>query len=108
MTSNICYLNAALYLVTNTDNIIVDLSQAFSDFTGYSSMEVLQKHISEVINRLLRINCNLHDTGEFYRQKSFYLFTKSLDVREVSISINFSEIPGQKHYTFFEQTDSRL
>ncbi len=95
------------YLIAR-DCIVVDVGNTFSEMTGYSSAEILQKNITEVIVDLLRINSTVFDLENSPLDKPVYLFTMQHEVREVSVQVITKVFPFEKIYLFFEKADSRL
>jgi len=88
------------------DSIITGISKEFADFTGFTRDELIGKSLIE-IGTLIRINTqilldNIND------KFSGYVFTKSLDPREVNISYFYDKETNKKIYTFVEKPNSRI
>jgi PAS domain S-box-containing protein len=87
---------------------VIDIGNAFTELTGYTKADVLKKDISEVINRLLRINSTVQDIEINKTNTALFLFTKSFEAMEVAISMNSAEDTHEKLYIFTERPNSRL
>lgn len=92
--------------LTACDSIITEVNKEFIEFTGFTLEELFGKSITE-IGDLLRINSQilLINVNSKY---SGFIFTKSLEVRGVDISIIKGQETNEKIYTFIEKSNSRL
>ena len=88
------------------DSIITEVNDEFIDFTGYTMGELLGKSIIE-IGDMLKFNSQMF-LDNIYRDYSGFIFTKSLEAREVNISCYHSKKTNKKIYTFSEKENSRL
>jgi len=88
------------------DGIIIEVNKEFVNFTGFTMDELLGKSLIEIGN-LLKINPKIL-LDSISSQCSGYLFTKSLNAREVSISFLNGIETNEKIYTFVEKLNSRL
>ena len=88
------------------DGILTDVNTAFIDFTGFTMVELLGKSLTE-IGALLKINLQKL-SNSINDNHSVYIFTKSLNAREVSISIFHDTEANGQVYTFVEKPNSRL
>lgn len=88
------------------DNIITGINKEFLDFTGYVMEDLLGQSLSNM-EEIIRINSqiSLDDIDSDY---SGYIFAKSLDPREVTISIFLNTKTNETKYTFSEIANSRL
>lgn len=88
------------------DNIITEVNKEFMELTGFKSEELLGKSLLDIgymlkINsQMLLINMNIKHSG--------FIFTKSLEAREVDILISQGKETTRKKYTFTERSNSRL
>ena len=88
------------------DSIITDVNKKFIDFTGFTREELVGKSLIEIGN-MIRINLQMlidNITGKY----SGYIFTKSLNAREVNILLSNDTETNEKKYTFIEKPNSRL
>jgi len=95
------------YLIVN-DGIVIDIGYAFTELTGYSKADVFQKDISDVVDKLLRMNCTMQDIENNKTDKVLFLFTKSHEAKEVAISINPLEDPKLKLYVITVRLNSGI
>ncbi|MEK6265233.1 MAG: PAS domain-containing protein, partial [Clostridium sp.] len=88
------------------DDIIIDVNKEFTDFTGFTIDELLGKSLIE-IEALLKINLQKL-SNSINDNHSVYIFTKSLNSREVTISLLNDTFANEQAYTFVEKPNSRL
>ena len=88
------------------ESTITNANIEFTDFTGFELEELLGKSLKE-IGDMLKINSQILN-GNIDNNYSRFIFTKSLEAREVNISLAHSKEPKEEVYTFFEKTNSRL
>jgi PAS domain-containing protein len=88
------------------DAIIMDVNKEFIDFTGFTIDELLGKSLIE-IGVLLKINLQKL-SNSINDNHSVYIFTKSLNSREVTISLFNDTVANGQVYTFVEKPNSRL
>ena len=88
------------------DGIITEVNKEFVDFTDFTMDELVGKSLID-IGTMLKITPQilLDNVGS---KCCGYIFTKSLDAREVSISLSQNKETNQKKYTFIEKPNSRL
>jgi PAS domain S-box-containing protein len=90
-----------------SSGLITDVSTAFVEFTGYSRDQLVNIQPETVLNGLLRATVSY---AEILNQRVIegFIFTKSLEVREVSLSITYAH--GQKDLvlTLRERPGARL
>jgi PAS domain S-box-containing protein len=86
---------------------VVRIGQAFTDLTGYELSEVFRKDIPEVF-KLLRVNCDFTDLAEAGMNTDLYLFTKSFEPIEFTVSISRLPEIGDEIYILNEKPDTRL
>ena len=101
------YTKGTVFL-TSKNNIIVAASNGFMRLAGYSLAELLGKTLSD-ISQMLRIDAQT-SLEEIQESKRVYLFTQSLELREVTISCSFQilENPNEKTFFFGEHSTSRI
>ena len=88
------------------DRIITEINDEFINLTGFTRGELLGKSLLE-IGSMIRINIQIlldNITGNY----SGYIFTKSLEAREVSISVVCDKKTHKKVYFLVEMPNSRL
>lgn len=95
------------YLLTSNERVI-DVGEAFLELTGYSKEDILYKYISEVWGELLRITLDIDDIDISSKDIDGFIFTKSLEAREISLSIIETRIKNEKVYYIVEKSNSRL
>ena len=95
------------YVLTSNGKVI-DIGDDFLELTGYTKEDILYKSMSEVCNELLRITIDLYDTESSIREKEGFIFTKSLEVREISLSVTEIISTNEKIYYIVEKPNSRL
>lgn len=95
------------YLITHFDKII-DTSISFTNLTGYTANEILNKTLPEVWEQLLRATQSIANIESGLFDSTCFIFTKDYEVREVSVSIR--QDYNTKHKTFYihEISDSRI
>lgn len=94
------------YIKTHNGKI-TDVSQAFLDLTEYSKEDIIEKYIGEIVD-LIRLNIDVNVLESQQDDKSFFLFTKSFAVREISLIVKHGFSPVEKVYLFLEKPNSRL
>lgn len=87
-----------------SNEIVIEISQAFLDMTGYSAEELLNKNIRELFN-ILRIGPNT-EAENIDSKKEYFLFTKALNTRFVNISVTEDRL--KKIYLFSTKSNSCL
>ncbi|MCX7711495.1 MAG: PAS domain S-box protein [Clostridia bacterium] len=98
--------------VSNVPNIItyeneaVSVNDSFLELTGYNKEEILKKNIEHILKNLLRFNGDIESLKQ--SNKSFFIFTKSLEPREVEIDYGTINEPNQNVYFFKEKPFSRI
>lgn len=80
------YSRNSSFLLSNS-NVVKDIDNNFFKLTGYTREEVLNKKINVVFSKLLRLPHNTYEKLESKGSMDCFLFTKSLEVREVTISL---------------------
>jgi signal transduction histidine kinase len=88
------------------DSIITKVNKEFIDFTGFTINELLGKSLTE-LGAMIRINSQIliDNIDSMY---SGYIFTKSLEAREVSITLVLNKDAIEKMYSIIERPKSRL
>ncbi|HEY5587172.1 MAG TPA: PAS domain-containing protein [Ruminiclostridium sp.] len=96
-------IEAYLY---SRESIITEVNDEFIDLTGFTRGELLGKSLIE-IGTMIRINTQIF-LENINTNYSGYVFTKSLSVRDVNISLFHGKEANEKTYTFVEKPNSRL
>jgi PAS domain S-box-containing protein len=99
--------NNRSYVLTSNGKVI-DMGEAFLELTGYAKEDILYKSMSEVCSELLRITVNIYDEGITPKGKDGFIFTKSLEAREISLSTIEISSKNEKVYFIVEKPNSRL
>ena len=94
--------------ITSTQDIVTEISNGFLELTGYSKDELVNKDIFEVFTRLLRLSKKIFEKIYIKDNIECYIFTKSLEVREVIISVIEGQESKKLIYTVVEKRNSRL
>lgn len=89
--------------IIEENNIIVEINDAFLNLTKFTREELLNRCTSYVWKDCLRINVGLDFIGN--KTEAIY-FTKSLDVRFVTIIRNKDKSKNKIKYVFIERADS--
>jgi len=88
------------------DNIITEVNKEFLNFTGYTSVELLGKTLIEICH-MLKINL-LKLPQNISCKYLGYIFTKTLEVRDVTISFFDGGKINERKYTFSKRPNSKL
>lgn len=94
--------NGKPYVLINNE-IVVEVSNSFTFMTEYSEEELLNKNIKELFS-VLRIG-PYFNVDNIEGDKEYFVFTKSFEVRFISIDIKEDEF--HKAYVFSEKPNSR-
>lgn len=89
--------------ITSIDNKVVHVSEGFVQLTGFSGEELMGKTLHELTS-LLQLNMEIAD---IVFESDLYIFTKSLEPRNVQIINGESSVDGSVYY-FGERPNSRL
>lgn len=92
------YKDKAYLLIYN--GLIVEIGFAFTQLTGYSAIDVLQKDISETMNWLLKRKLRANEIENNKVNSDLFLFTKSCEVKEILISVHKLNGENEKLYLF--------
>jgi signal transduction histidine kinase len=95
------------YLLTNNEKVI-DIGDAFLELTGYTRTDILYKNISEVLSELLRMTIDIYDKDISTIDNECFMFTKSFEARDISLSIVETSSTNEKIYYILEKPNSRL
>lgn len=95
------------FLISNF-NILTDIGNDFLKLTGYSKDEVVDKEISEVFINLLRLPHNTFERIELEGKIDCFLFTKSLNAKEVIITFFKGKDSNERVYRIAEKPNSSL
>jgi len=88
------------------NSIITEVNNKFLDLTGFTMNELLGKSLIE-IGAMLKINSQIL-LDNISCEYSGYIFTKSINAREVNISLLYGTKINEKLYSFVEKPNSRL
>jgi len=92
--------------ICSCDGIITEVNNEFNDFTAFTESELIGKSLLEV-GAMLRINSQIF-LDDIINNYFGFIFTKSLEVREVEISFFYNKEANEKTYSFIEKSNSRL
>ena len=95
------------YLFTK-DKIVKDVGNEFLSIIGYTIHDVINKSVSEVFRKILRVNSSVDDLENSHEIKDIFLFTKNFEPIEVHISILNDICTDEKIYVFNKKTGSDL
>lgn len=109
MTKNFLHLQyeGMPYLLCDND-IVIETGEAFLNLTGYNRSEILNKSITDILNSLLRINCDVQNLNYASGAESYFLFTKSFSFREVNIHVQNYNETDRNIYILKEKVYSEL
>lgn len=93
------------YLQT-CDSIITELNDEFVDLTGFVKEELLGKTLMEILD-MIRLESKNHRDPENINC-SVFIFSKSLEAKEVNIYTTQGIESNQKIYVFVEKPNTRL
>jgi len=88
------------------DNIVTEVNKEFLNFTGYTDVELLGKTIIEICH-MLKINF-LKFPQNISCKYLGYIFTKTLEARDVTISLFDGSKINERKYTFSKRPNSKL
>ena len=88
------------------NGLLTDVNREFTDFTGFAVVELIGKSL-EQIGTMLKINSQ-RLLNNISSVDSIYIFTKSLNAREVNISLFHDTETNGQVYSFVEKPNSRL
>jgi len=87
-------------------SIITNVNEEFTDFTGFTTDELIGKSLIDV-GDMIRINSQIH-FDNISGQYAGYIFTKLFEAREVNISFFYDKETDKQLYIFVEKINSRL
>ena len=90
-----------------TSGEITDVKGGFSSLTGYSVQDVLALKISDFMKRQLRLSCSSFELLLSTGKADGYIFTPSLEAREVTISTQTHD-QNSLTYILTEKPESKL
>lgn len=93
--------------IISSDSKVTYIGNGFLELTGYLKNELENKDISEVFTKLLRLSQKKFEQIDSKNDLECYIFTKSLEVREVIISVQDQDSKSLI-YTVVEKQNSRL
>ncbi len=102
-TNDIMTIEPCLY---SRNSIITKVNKEFTDFLGFTTDELIGKSLID-IGDMIRINSQIH-LDSINCQYTGYIFTKSLEAREMNISVFYGKEANEQVYTFVEKSNSRL
>lgn len=109
METNITYtFSEDNSFLISTPNIITIIGNGFLELIGYSKDEIINKSLSEVFTNLLRIPQEIFEQIDIKESIDCYIFTKSLEAREVVISSFQGKDAKNKTYLVVEKPNTRL
>lgn len=99
------YSHTYLQYVKTTDNIITEVGDFFCEFTQYAKHEIIGQTTQSLFRDLLRTNINISDLEEVAEA---FIFTKSLEVRNVYIHKSKERENNQLKFIVHEMPNSRF
>jgi len=102
-TNNEKIIKPCLYFC---NSVVTVSNEEFSQLSGFTRRELVGKSLVE-IGVMIRINSQILLSNIIGRY-SGYIFTKSLEAREVNISLFHDKDANESIYTFAEKANSRL
>lgn len=103
----IAVANDLPYFVARNE-MVIEAGASFLHFTGYTPADVQHKNIDHVLNDLLRLNLDREMTVSMSKTENLYLFTKHLQVKEVTLCTHREEETSLCVYTFHENQASTI
>jgi PAS domain S-box-containing protein len=94
--------------ITTNNNIVIEINEAFLNYTGFSREEILFKPISAVLHYNLKLNSHVHNYESLQDRTHCVIFTKALEPREMTIVVQQERGGERKTYTLIEEPNSRL
>ncbi|GIM29129.1 hypothetical protein CPJCM30710_17950 [Clostridium polyendosporum] len=88
------------------NSIVIEVSNEFTKFSGYLRSELIGKSLAD-ISYMLRIDSQIY-LQSIEKDCDCYIFTKSYEPREVTISCSILECQNEKMYFFIEKPNSRI
>ncbi|WP_243155995.1 PAS domain-containing sensor histidine kinase [Clostridium sp. C2-6-12] len=108
----ICKIDYSFYkhrsYVLTSNGKVIDIGEDFLELTGYAKEDILYKNMFEVCNELLRMTIDLYDRDSSIGEKEGFIFTKSLEAREIRLSTIEISSSNEKVYYIVEKSNSRL
>ncbi|MEG0773743.1 PAS domain-containing protein [Clostridium sp.] len=101
---NAVYHTNKLPFIVTKNEMVVEVSQEFCDFTEYLTFDFINENIIDVF-KTLRVGPNINILN-IDKDTDYFLFTKSLEIRIVTV--NILEELDKKIYVFIEDTKSRF
>ncbi len=89
-------------------NKVSDIEEDFLKLTEYAKDEIMDKGIFEVFVNLLRVSPHKFEQLDLEGKMTSFLFTKTLQVREVTITTSYDSNHNKKKYTIVEKPNSRM
>ena len=96
-----CYIISRFSFVT-------EISKNFQQMIGYSKEELLYRDISEVLINLLKLSENAVEEILAKNKRDCYIFTKSLEAREVTISLFQNHNTRENIFIVVEKPNSQI
>ncbi len=93
------------YLISSSD-VVTEIGKGILELTGYSNDEIINRDISEVFINLFRLPPETYEKINPKESVDCYIFTKSLEAREVTIFIFFGY--NDTTYKVIEKPHTRL
>ena len=94
--------------IITANNLIVDVNSSWCNFTFHKEAEIINLSVEDLFLEVLKVNASLKEVTNSYGDKSFYIFTKDNDVREVYIDIFQEKSSNISLFIFTEKEYSRI
>lgn len=94
--------------LNTTSNIITDAGNDLLKLISYAQDEIINKNINDVFFNLLKLPGNTFEQIYLKDKTEAFLFTKTLEARDVTISVLQSTNTYEKTYFIIEKPHSRL
>lgn len=91
-----------------TAKIVASVSDNFFKFCGYSANEIINRDIGDVLVILLRLSLSKYEQLQLNGTTDCFLFAKSLEAREVTVSLLQGQHGAETVYIIKEKPNSRL
>lgn len=98
---DLCCYTENQFFITEQDGVVVSISNTFTDMTGYTIAESINRDVVDLFN-ILKIgpNADIHNINE---EEDYFLFTKLLEVKLIKIKV-IKEL-YKRTYIFCETTN---
>lgn len=95
------------YIIT-ANNMVAAVNNSWYEFTSYSQTEVINLSVEALFFEVLKVKSPLKDIFEGKENRTFFIFIKNNDVREVFIDVLEDKKSNCKIFFFKEKDNYRL